>query len=163
MDGEVRYVAKKPYRHTISWQQLHNRGLVYGRVVEIKGQRYLVRLMQGGNTNPTANTNGFDVTAGVGSEWNRLFYRIHGTTHIDTRNITVSEDSPVSWVDYSDEDLLMHYNNGNGTYCWTQETHGTSSGYRVLRGYFGVSYLSYDAATGVTTGFGWRPVLVPVK
>ena len=177
-NGETRFVAKKPYRYNLSWEHIYQAGAVWGTdtvgpnpsganrtqdaSVTIDGTDYRVMLLGGGNANPTANTYGYDVTAGVNSEWNELFYRIHSTTHVDASNTTASEGSPVPWVSYTDADLHMHYNLGNGTYCWTKETHGASSTYRVSRGYGGVSYLTYTAATSVSTSCGWRPLLLPI-
>jgi len=178
IDGSVRYVAKKPYRYSLTWENIYQAGAVYGTgtngtnpsgsartqnaTVSINGITYKVQLMKGGNADPTANTSGYDVSAGVGSEWNRLFYRIHSTTHTDTNTTTASEGSPTPWVNYSDADLLMHYNYGNGTFCWTQETYGANSAYRVFRGDYGVSYLNCNIATFVYPYCGWRPVLIPV-
>jgi hypothetical protein len=178
MDGQVRFVAKKPFRYNLSWEQLYQAGAVYGdgtngttpsgtartqnAIVTIAGVQYRVRLMRGGNANPTANTNGYDVSAGAGSEWNRLFYRLHSTAHTDASNSTATEGSPVPWVNYSDADLHMHYNYGNGTYCWALETHGASTSFRVNRGYSGVSYLGGNTAATVHAYAGWRPVLVPI-
>ena len=177
-NGETRFVAKKPYRYNLSWESIYQAGAVWGTdtvgpnpsganrtqdaSVTIDGTDYRVMLLGGGNANPTANTTGYDVTAGVNSEWNELFYRIHSTTHIDTSNTTASEGSPVPWVSYTDADLHMHNSLGNGTYCWTKETHGASSTYRVFRGSYGVSRLPYYTATGVYPYFGWRPALIPV-
>jgi len=163
MDGEVRYVAKKPFRYGVSWQQLHNRGLVFGRTIEIRGKKYVVRLMQGGNAQPTDSAIGYDVTGGVGSEWNRLFYRICKPTPYGNKNLTASEGSPTPWVSYTETDLLMHNSDGNGTLCWTQETHGYGSTYRVVRGFFGISSLDADEVNCSYHDYGWRPVLVPVE
>jgi len=162
-NGQVRYVAKKPYRHSVSWEHINSCGAVFGsKTVTIAGKTYHVELMSGGNANPTANTNGYDCTAGAGSEWNKLFYRIHGTTHLDANNTTASEGSPTPWTNYSDADLHMYYTLGNGTYCWVKETHGAGSTYRVFRGDGGVSHLYSYTATTVGTSCGWRPLLIPV-
>ena len=177
-NGQVRYVAKKPYRYNLSWEHIYQAGAVWGddtvglnpsgtavtqnRTVTIAGKTYRVALMSGGNANPTANTTGYDCTAGVGSEWNKLFYRLHGTTHLEPSNTTASEGTFTRWANYSDAELHMHYSVGNGTYCWVKETHGASSAYRVLRGTSGVSHLDCPTATSVYTHCGWRPLLIPV-
>jgi len=162
-NGQVRYVAKKPYRYNLSWEHINSCGAVFGsKTVTIAGKTYRVELMSGGNANPTAKIVGYDCTAGAGSEWNKLFYRIHGTTHLDASNTTVSEGSPTPWTSYSDADLHMYYALGNGSYCWVKETHGAGSTYRVSRGGGGVSDLNYPTAVHVNTHCGWRPLLIPV-
>jgi len=145
-------VAKKPYRHTISWQQLHNRGLVYGRAVEIKEQLYLVRLMNGGDlSDPT-----------IVNEWCTLFCQIHQLKQTDSYYNQVKDHTVQPWVNYTDEDLLMYHIYGSGTYCWTSDSCTPAGDYRVYRGDNGVYSAGVHDKRTAHLCFGWRPVLVPI-
>jgi len=164
MDGEVRYVAKRPYRSGISWRNLDSLGLVEGRLIKVRGKDYLVRLMQGATiTKFLADGAGFDCKICQHSEWNRLFYRIHSTIHTEPNNNTVSEGSPTPWVSYSDADLMMSHFWGYGHGSWTQETRNIIDFSGIVRGYCGVSHVDYTSVDNDNGIFGWRPVLVPVE
>jgi hypothetical protein len=97
--GTTLYIAKKPLTNNVSWNQLCSAGVVFGldqvnadgtlkphfktppdcgrtykpNIIEIKGKRYIVRLLRGQNTEDpntlSGSTNGLKVTGG--SEWNR--------------------------------------------------------------------------------------------
>src|SRR5690606_33437971 len=61
VDGLTKYVAKKPYRHTISWDQLTAINAVYGdRTLVIQGNTYKVRLLKGANSDPYVGGGGYD-------------------------------------------------------------------------------------------------------
>ena len=84
--GVIKFVAKKPIKYNISWDQINELNLVYGEVqVVIKGYRYIVRLFQGAQDepthwNPTAPNAQYDWLNTHRSEWNRLMYPIHEST-----------------------------------------------------------------------------------
>lgn len=178
LDGRTCFGAKRPLRYNLSWQHIYQAGAVYGTgdyglapsggnrtqdaVVRIDGVDYRVRLFRGANVDPIGSVSGYDIPVSHGSEWNRVFYRLHDGVHTNSSNSTASEGAGVtgSWGSYSDADLHMHSSLGNGTYCWTQESEGPN---RVRRGHYGVSHLRrYTATTSITTR-GWRPVLEPVS
>ena len=57
------FVADRGIKHTISWDSIQAQDLVKGKVIEINGRYYLVRLMTGGNSNPASS---------AGGEWDDL-------------------------------------------------------------------------------------------
>ena len=57
------FVADRAIRTGISWDNIQAQDLVKGKVIEINGRRYLVRLMTGGNSNPASS---------AGGEWSDL-------------------------------------------------------------------------------------------
>lgn len=164
VDGLTKYISKRPLRHSISWDSIHAVGAVFGtRTVVVNGETYKVRLLSGANTDPATGSSGFDAQNTHGSEWNRLMYWISAKPFGDSSNTLQSEGITVgNWASYSEADLLMHYNHGDGSYQWCQET-GTAGNQRVLRGYFGVSYSGQNASTAVTSVRGWRVCLELVR
>ncbi len=164
LDGQELYVAMKPARHTVSWDDINAVGAVYddtgAPTVSIGGKTYRVTLLRGANADPTTDDTGYDIAASHGSEWNRLFYPVHSGVHTQTNNPTPHTDPNAavyaSWASYSDADLVV--NSGDGRYSWCQETVvGTS--YRALRGHAGVTtFYSIDLAN-VHAARGWRPCL----
>ena len=159
-EGRDIYIAKKPFKHSISWDQLNAAGVVYGsKTVTIGGKLYMVRLLRGGNGDPTASGtySGYNTTEHQGSEWNRYMYPIHSTTHLNTSNPNTSDMGTLA--QYTDQQLHMHYDYGNGTYSWCQEVSGTGASARVIRGNIGVTYGNGGTSSNTSTGFGWCPVL----
>lgn len=154
--GKILYVAKQPLRHSISWEDLYQAGLVYGvdgpgpspspsgspvnqlRALTL-GEHFLtVRLLTGGDADPAAE---------AGGEWNRLLYAVHQ----DDPNVD-------KWgVNYTDADL--NTTNGDGRTTWCQETGVDDAGIRVLRGGLSVSHFNPYSSTASSSNIGWRPVL----
>lgn len=165
LDGKTLYVAKKPYRHKLSWDQIHARGAVFGtRTVVINGLTYKVRLLKGADVDPTPVTAGnFNPVGTHTSEWNRLIYAVHNGVHANANNQT----PPGQWPLYSDTDLVLHYtvvSGGMGDASWCQETNMNNAAERVLRGFRGVSYLFFNPSSySIDDGRGWRPVLELVE
>ena len=135
-DGTLMYVAKKPFRHSISWDMINNANAVYGSLaVEIGGRQYLVRLLTGGNNNPALSANG---------EWNMIMYGVH-------------KDHQPNWDNFEDADIGV--GDGNGRHTWCQETGASDAAYRVTRGGTGVTYFDPLSSSATYATFGWRPVL----
>lgn len=158
LDDRTLFVAKRPYRYNLSWNQLQAVNAVRGgKTVAINGDTYRIRLLKGSATDPYVGVAGFDTPGGYGSEWNRLFYPL-------IPNPSSAPSHPVSgeglvygsWADYTETELVLVAAAGNGSANWCQESQGTS---RVVRSVSGVSYLLLSAASSANTTFGWRPVL----
>ena len=159
-EGRDIYIAKKPFRYSVSWDQLNAVGAVYGsKTVTIGGKLYMVRLLRGGNGDPTTGGTyyGCNITEHQGSEWNRYMYPIHSTTHVSTSNPNTSDMGTLA--QYTDEQLHVHYDYGNGTYSWCQEVSGSSASNCVVRSGDGVTYGSYGTFSSTSTHLGWRPVI----
>jgi len=175
LDDNIIYVAKKPYRHTVSWQHIYQAGAVYGTNdngsnssggnrlqdanISVDGFSLDVTLLRGANADPTGTDSvGYDLAYTHTSEWNRLMYSIHSGVHTATSNPSSPSVPYAQWASYSDSDLLVHRDFGSGSYSWVQETPATST-QRLNRGSFGVTYVYRYTATNTGTAFGWRPCL----
>lgn len=162
VDGKTKYIAKRPLRHSVSWNQIQAKGAVFGTVqVIVNGDAYKVRLLSGANSNPAvaATNNTYDHAGTHGCEWNRLMYRVSGKPfRIPSNKLTSEGISVGDWASYSEKDLVTEETGNPGSLSWCQET-GVPNTYRVMRGYAGVSYLSQYTSSHVDVARGWRPVL----
>jgi len=175
LDDNIIYVAKKPYRHTLTWQSIYQSGAVYGtgdngynpsvgnRIqdanIVVDGFSLDVTLLKGANSDPALYSGGWDVAFTHNSEWNRLMYPIHSGIHTDNRNPSNPSVPYAQWATYSDNDLIMDYRVGDGSLSWTQETPNSNTSNRLARGRLGVTYVDSYAATSTNSTLGWRPAL----
>lgn len=130
--GKVLFVARGPLHGSISWNEIDSIGAAYGQAtVTVGGYSYKVRLLRGGNGDPSS---------GPGGEWDDLLYPITNGT----------------WADLSYGDIGK-YGNHAGTWC--MEAPLSNSSYRIQRG--GQRDLSYYATQSSSHGSYslWRPVL----
>ncbi len=165
LDGKTLYVAKKPYRRAVSWNQINAAGAVFGtKTVTIDNKTYKVRLLKSATDDMYTGYNNrvFDPIQAYDSEWNRLMYPIHSGNHTDSRNPSSESGDGIRFgtlAQYTDADLVVHSNAGNGSWSWCQERVSGSTGSRVTRGDAGVSHLIFTIASNVDSSMGWRPVL----
>ncbi len=174
LDGRIVFIPKVPIRYDLQWVSIFNAGAVFETghtdpylgytqdqtaTIEVAGRDFDITLMSGANNNPFDGSAGFDPTHTHTSEWNRLFYPIHSGVHTDDRNPTDPSVAYGTWASYSDEDLLVHYNFGNGSWSYCQETMSTDDQRSLLRGRFGVTHFQDTNKDFNNTDRGWRPVL----
>lgn len=159
LDGKILFVAKKPIRHTISWNNINAANCVYGgKTVVIGGLTYKVRLMKGAEVDPF-NYEATDRDA-IGSEWNRLMLPIHVNAPSSWVYPAFVASPTKDWgIDYTDTDLVTASTAGDGSYSWCQETRSSDTARRVARGGGGVSGSDAGASSTATASYGWRPVL----
>ena len=175
LDGNIIYVAKKPYRYNISWEHIYQAGAVYGTNdngsnpsggdrlqdanINVDGFSLDVTLLRGANSDPTGtDATGYDVAFTHNSEWNRFMYPIHSGVHTDNNNPSTPSVPYAQWATYSDEDILVHNSFGSGSLSWTQETLASST-QRLTHGSNGVTRVARSSATYATVTYGWRPCL----
>ncbi|ASV44449.1 hypothetical protein PBI_SCTP2_434 [Salicola phage SCTP-2] len=162
--GDILYVAKKPYRYDLSWDDIDAVDAVYGgendAEVAKSGYNFKVRLLKGASNDPTSweydsgaadgtSNSRYDPTEAVGSEWNDLIYRIHQDTP------TNQEGN--NWANYTDSDIVV--GSGDGRRTWCQETPSYNTLRRVGRGHTSLSYFDADTSSYSNSYYGWRPCL----
>lgn len=163
LNGKILYVAKKHFRHTVSWNDLNAVGAVYGtKTVVIGGKTYKVRLLKTSIIDPTPEP--WNWAAVIGSEWNKLIHPIHvkAGTQNWYRNEGVDPDVPNWGINYTDADLET---NVYTSIC--QEREGFDNDYMILRGYpKHPEYPNHDASSSDSVhgderynDVGWRPCL----
>jgi hypothetical protein len=159
--GRIQFVAKKAFRHSISWNNIANVGAVFGdggsqgnAQVIIGGLVYKVRLMSGSTVNPLISVEDYKE-----SEWNKLMLPIHKNAP-DNWTYPTHVNSPTEdWgINYSDEDLLVGNTLVNGGTSWTQETQKSNNG-GVSRGIGGIDGAASPSKSQSANYSGWRPVL----
>lgn len=165
--GKVEFVAKKAIRHSISWSSINEANAVFGsRTIDIGGKTYKVRLFKG-KTEGKQNDHKYQIgDINKGSEWNKLMLPIHENAPLEWKykdNVRVPTEN---WnVGYTDNDLGIGRNAGNGTDSWCQEYgSGTDKTNRLLRG-GGGSIENSSSIVNIYEGdyLGWRPVLELVR
>lgn len=84
VDGnKMLLIAKKTFRHTISWNDINAVDAVFGKIVTIDGVKYVLRLLSD-------------------AEWDRFMYPLH----------TGHPDSAPNWANYSNADLNVGTGDG---------------------------------------------------
>lgn len=168
--GKILFKSKKPFRHSISWDDINNKDCVFGKTIEHNGVKYKVRLMQGHDPNRIEkNSDGYYKDAGRNcyhSEWNMLMLPIHEQAKDYSwkwKDDVYNSEIPQDWgVNFTDQDLLTSSNYGSGSYQWCQETVYGSS-HRLSRGGYGVSTAYSFVSPYSSSGQGWSPVLEVIE
>lgn len=170
--GEILFVAKKPIRHTTSWNAINTAKCVYGdsgdKTVAIGGLTYKVRLMRALEPTNDPKTPAIAINGVLNhySEWNRLMCQIHEQAIEGSWDYPDNIENDIGILEhslgngtngmYNDADLVVK--SGDGRYSWCQEM-TTSTSPRVTRGSSGVSGSDGGPSYETWSGYGWRPVL----
>lgn len=178
--GQIIYIAKRSFMHSVSWDHLYARGIVYGTddngrfprgaatnqhtIVAKDNFEYIVGLMTGAASDPIdtslrEETYSSTLGLGAGSEWNELIYRVHQDIPVAPNGLTFDGGAQFgeNWEEFTDADLNI---TGNGRFKWCQETASDSTSTRVRRGVGRISYFLRSSASNPGTNDGWCPRLV---
>lgn len=158
LDEKLLFIAQKPFRYALSWDDLNAVGAVDGsRTITLGDHVYAIRLIRGANTDPAyANHDSANPAGTEDSEWNRL-----------VQAICSESGNTLGWDNFSAADLgAQGYTvSGPGTSNLCMERSGwnqandSDSGYMVLRGYKGVDNYYVTRSNNDARYSGWRPVL----
>lgn len=164
--GKVEFVAKKPFRHTISWNQINEANAVFGNTtINIDGLTFKVRLFKGKTEGKQNEQSMYAGTINHGSEWNKLMLPIYQNAPSNWKYPDNVNSPTENWgVGYTEADLLTHDSRGFRMESWCQE-YGTNIT-RLTRGGGNGKDVSYANAWGpknLISFCGWRPVLELVK
>ncbi len=157
VDNKTKYIAKKPYRRSISWDDINAVDCVYGKTITIGDNQYICRLIKGGKTEPFTGLVGHDTEGTWGSEWNRLLYPICAPTGNPDYDNIQDPSSPGlgTWAQYDQtNDLGLMPGIGARSLC--QNFHKSS---RIYRGSVGVTNSSTITPHSSIQATGWRPLL----
>lgn len=163
--GKIKYVAKKPFMHTVSWDDIAKSEAVYGnRTIRIGSRLYRVSLLSGAEADPTTWTtiSSANNNKGAGSEWNELIYRVHND--VPTSGTTINHGGAQigsNWHNFSDADIVV--GTGDGRFTWCRETLASNTSDRVTRGGDSLSYFNGFTSSATATGSGWRPCLTLIS
>jgi hypothetical protein len=130
--------------------------------VTIDGLTYKVRLFKGFDEDPMNSYADADNGAvGTGSEWNRIVLPLHERAEAQNWNYTAYAGTTEDWkTKLSDEDMILHYDFGSGSYRWCQEVRDDQTFRRGCRGYNGASYAYAYFSWAAYSLRGWCPVLI---
>lgn len=189
-NGYLIFIPKRPLLNNITWYEINNAlaNCAVGKEIKIDLRRInplinstysngnlisvRCRLMTGGNIQPfvygNVNERGVkDNALGMGSEWNRLMYRICDQIPSDTfagamQGYSGGKQLGDNWFNFTSSDLGFGASNDLGRvtftqeYCYYQNTASVLSRASVT----GVGYVLYDPPSFRNTYRGFRPALV---
>lgn len=144
------YVADRMLLVRVSWQDLNERGLVYGAHVRIDGRNFRCRLLSGGHT----PKNDPYLGATTPNEWDDL---LSGKPRHAPK-----PDPTDSLCPLSPSHLASLHNrawNWFGAVSWTAEPFSGRENGRVCRGYHGPNFFYVNTVDHRHEDIGWRPVL----
>jgi hypothetical protein len=124
--------------------QINAVGVVFGKELNIGGQKYNVRLLKGrGDGLDTLFGANFTPTQTLNSEWTILIYNVCSVT-----------SGP--WAQFSEIDLVTNRASGNGCQTWLQDTVGS---FKLLFGDIAINYATRFGSDYISTRTSWRPCL----
>ncbi len=142
---------------SVSWDHLNGANFIFGKEIELDGQRYKCRVLTGGSANRGTSYAGGQLP----NEWDR--YVMNGADvgepHFAYAPIPVPEDYPGTSI-YDDQTAWARAHNQAwnwiSMFSWCQETSGSN---RVVRGRNSARHWYTYSPTYANTYLGWRPVL----
>lgn len=145
-EGKEILVARLPFKSSISWDQLNAAKLIKGeKQISIQGHQYKVRLLTGGNGDPSS---------AAGGEWNKYMYSV-------SAGRPASYNGPI-FENYADNVLLIgNASNIRSTLC--QEIQAGVSANCIRRGRTSVDWYGGIPRNDNGTTVYWRPVLEKVS
>jgi hypothetical protein len=154
-NGLELYIAKKPLRYNVCWEDLNALGLSSGGAeTTIGGEIYIVRLMTG-----AISATGGIGAANSGGEWNRYMYNVYDS--LDRAGFPPNAEY---WGDYTGPMLGVATFDGStelgvGTICSAGHiTRGSDSGGGTP--YAQVTGMWYVDPNSPQLWYSWRPILV---
>lgn len=149
-DGRKLFVVDRMLLTRVSWQDLDEAGYVQGREIVIDDQRFLCRLLSGGDT-PREDPYQGAIQA---NEWDTL---VGGLAKRAPKPAAADHESPLSPAHLdSSHNSLWHW---FGAVSWTAEPVASRANGRVCRGYHGPTYFYVNTVDHRHEDIGWRPLL----
>ena len=144
--------------NSINCDELNSGGYVDGTKITIDGQKYLCRLLSGGNDCRDDNRRYSAGCTPTNNEWDRFI-----CNEDSIKGIPKPNSNDLDCIDDTYKSLDGEHNklwNWWGSYNWCKEIYKKNSKYRVVRGFKSARYFNddYDGFY-IGNGVGWRPVL----
>ena len=133
------FVADYAVTHTVSWDDLNTKGLIFGKNYASGGVDYTMRAPSAGSQSNNNNGKDDSSTRGIpkSNEWDAI---------LDKAN--------QDWKD----NTSGYIKNWSRKYSFGQDNHADASR-RAVRGHYSARYWNYDYATFSSPSVGFRPVL----
>lgn len=133
----------------ISWNELNNQNLVYGKVIKLGGKKYLLRLL-------TGFVNDFKQDF---SEWDKYILNVNEINGLpisteDDKNNMIKEEHEEKSV--SENNSLWKWRN---CCSFTQSEYGKNDKFCIIRGLYSITYNNYCDKDITYDTVGYRPVL----
>lgn len=175
--GRLCYMAKKPFRYNISWDDIADadtsgipgeKELVFGsNIIEINGILYRVRLPEGGNAIDNNIEWGFNDDDYGENEWQTIMFNL----------VDCADDGHLGDFEWENSNGYLYHNDDEGAEdeqgavgiggdndpdgrrSWCQAHEGEDYSRRVTRGSLRASGFDSLSAGTSHSNYGWRPVL----
>ena len=159
LDYKTLFVAKRPFRHSITWNELNAVGAVFGTAqITINGKLYKVRLLKGVAVGNDISVLGDDIQPTWGSEWNRLMYHVSASPNNGT--MTSEGISVGDWAQFSNLELNVTGSTGSRSHV-QESVFGT--GLAFFRSNNNITVVGYNGKNNGNLLYGWRPCLELVE
>ena len=144
---------------SISWNHLNGAGFIFGKEIELDGQRYKCRVLTGG----AADRGNFYAGGQLPNEWDRYVMNgadiDFGQPIFEKAPLPVPEDYPAADLSSDQTTWARAHNqawNWISMLSWCQEM---GQAYRVARGNFSARSWEMYMSSTTYAYLGWRPVL----
>lgn len=133
----------------VSWNNLNDQNLVFGKVVIIEGRKYLLRLLSGGNYKNDEEKN----------EWNDYILNINNTLGLPISNEVDKNEI------LTEHNLKKQNGDNNSLWHWyefcsfTQNTYSKSEKFCTIRGFYSTISSNHANKESTYKTVGYRPVL----
>ncbi|WP_294152726.1 hypothetical protein [uncultured Clostridium sp.] len=148
-DDKKLLICNKNLIKGISWNELNDQNLTYGKIIKLGGRKYLLRLLTGATTE-----SGEDF-----SEWDKYILNVNGLEELpvstdEDKNNTVKEESEN--IELGESNMLWNW---RACCSFTQSEYGKNNKFCIIRGLYSTTYNNYCDKDITYETVGYRPVL----
>lgn len=148
-DGKKLLICDRNLIIGISWSELDNQNLAYGKIIRLGGKKYLLRLLTGSPNEMEENP----------SEWDKYILNLN---EIDGLPVSTDEDKN-NTIEEEDGDKEKGENNQlwhwSSCCSFTQSEYGKNNKFCIIRGFYSTTYNNYCDKDITYETVGYRPVL----
>ncbi|MCQ2021661.1 hypothetical protein, partial [Clostridium butyricum] len=148
-DGKKLLICDRNLIIGISWSELDNQNLAYGKIIRLGGKKYLLRLLTGSPNEMEENP----------SEWDKYILNLN---EIDGLPVSTDEDKN-NTIEEEDGDKEKGENNQlwhwSSCCSFTQSEYGKNNKFCIIRGLYSTTYNNYCDKDITYETVGYRPVL----